>query len=232
MRFFPFAAAKTCLLCHDFVNKNVCDGCLGDLLSLSCQQNRHCPRCGGKGDGQTECGACQQTPPPFAKLHASFYYDTPLRGVLHHFKHRRALFYAPVFADLMMQRTPTWLATAKIDAVLPMPLSRERLLERGFNQSAELLRCLAVHFSWTVLPEDAVCRRHAVPQSTLPFAERQNNVKGIFSVNFDVKKRNLLLIDDVFTSGASLRELARTLKKSGAGEIFAWTLARSQVKNF
>lgn len=119
------------------------------------------------------------------------------------------------------------------DAVLAMPLSRERRLFRGFNQSDELARLIARNYSLPLLPHSTVFRRPTLPQSTLNGEERRKNVRRVFEVRGEVVKDcKLLLIDDVVTTGATLDELSRTLKRVGAGQIFCWTLARSQMKKF
>ena len=112
-----------------------------------------------------------------------------------------------------------------------MPLSKERRLKRGFNQSEALTDILAKRYGWTLLPRHAVFRRHGEPQSTLKSDERLRNIKNAFKIKAELPKAcNILLIDDVFTTGSTLNELAKTLKKSGAGKIFCWSLARPPMK--
>ena len=124
-------------------------------------------------------------------------------------------------------------ADAEIGAAWAMPLSKARRLYGGFNQADELAARLAQHYGWPLLPRDTVFRRHHAPQSTLKSDERQRNVRHAFAVQSGlVKNCNLLLIDDVVTTGATLNELARVLKRAGAGRIFCWTLARAQMKIF
>ena len=151
--------------------------------------------------------------------------------MIHQFKHLADLSMLPPLAGLMMRHAPDWLYGERIDFVLAMPLSRERRIYRGFNQSDELVSQLATHYGWQVLPRGTVSRVHGVPQSTLKGSERLRNVKNVFSVENDVfKKRNILLIDDVVTTGSTFGELAQTLKKSGAEKVFCWSLARAQMK--
>lgn len=134
-------------------------------------------------------------------------------------------------AELMRRHAPDWLETEHFDFVLPVPLSKERRLHRGFNQSEELADILSEHYGWTLLPRQTVFRRHREPQSTLKSADRVRNIKNAFEINGHIPKNcNILLIDDVFTTGSTLNELARTLKKSGAGKIFCWSLARPPMK--
>ena len=152
--------------------------------------------------------------------------------MIHQFKHLADLSMLPPLAGLMLRHAPDWLHGERIDFVLAVPLSKERRIYRGFNQSDELVLRLAAHYGWQVLPRGTVSRVHGVPQSTLKGGERRRNVKNVFSVeNNDVfKKRNILLIDDVVTTGSTFGELAQTLKKSGAGKVFCWSLARAQMK--
>ncbi|PIT13350.1 amidophosphoribosyltransferase [Snodgrassella alvi] len=144
------------------------------------------------------------------------------------FKHQRQLALLDTLAALMLAQPPQWLAQVKIDAVLAMPLSRKRLFERGFNQSQLLAAIIARHYALPVLRPDCVQRCYRPPQSTLKKSARQRNVRGVFRLNHAVKKRNLLLIDDVVTTGATITELAQTLKKSGASRIYVWTLAHPE----
>lgn len=160
--------------------------------------------------------------------------EPPVSSMIHALKHTADLSMVPPLAQVMMTHAPPWLEGTEIDAVLAMPLSKARRLYRGFNQGDELVRRLARHYGWAVLPRDTVFRRHHAPQSTLTGEQRRKNVKNAFSVSeaVRVKNRKLLLIDDVVTTGATLAELARTLKRAGAADVFCWALARSQMKKF
>lgn len=147
------------------------------------------------------------------------------------FKYLSDLSMAHPLADLMRRHAPDWLEEERTDFVLPVPLSNDRRLQRGFNQSEELAQILARHYGWTLLPRDTVFRRPAPPQSTLKGAQRVRNIKNAFEIKGHIPKHcNILLIDDVFTTGATLNELAKTLEKSGADRIFCWSLARPPLK--
>lgn len=189
-----------------------------------------CPLCAGVGDGVNPCRACVQQPPPFDRLWASVYYEPPISGIVHAWKHQRQLALTHVLAEIMIATPPPWLLDAPIDGVLAMPLSHERRLWRGFNQCDELANLLAKHYGWDCLPSDTMSRQTAPPQSTLKRDERQQNIAGVFRVARDVKKRNLLLIDDVVTTGATLAEISRMLKLAGVRSLSCWTLARTQMQ--
>jgi ComF family protein len=180
--------------------------------------------------GQISAGFCEQCQQqwPFTSLYASYRYAAPLQQMLRAFKHQRQLALLDTLAALMLAQPPQWLEQVKIDAVLAMPLSRKRLFERGFNQSQLLAAIIARHYALPVLQPDCVERSYRPPQSTLKKSARQRNVRGVFRLNRAVKKRNLLLIDDVVTTGATITELAQTLKKSGVSRIYVWTLAHPE----
>ncbi len=162
---------------------------------------------------------------------ASVYYEAPVSGMVHQFKHLGDMSMRRPLADLMRRHAPDWLDTAGIDCVLPMPLSKARRLYRGFNQSEELAESLARDYGWQVLPRQFIERAHKPPQSTLKSDERRRNVRNIFKLNKALPENcKILLIDDVMTTGATLNELAQTLKASGASAVYCWCLARSQLK--
>ena len=106
---------------------------------------------------------------------ASLYYEPPVSSMIRELKHLADLGMSRPLADLMCQNAPDWLTTEHFDFVLPMPLSKERRLKRGFNQSEALTDILAKRYGWTLLPRHAVFRRHGEPQSTLKSDERLRN---------------------------------------------------------
>ena len=224
--------AQCCVLCHDSASDGLCPGCAADLALCATDAANSCPLCFRSVIGGAVCGVCQKTPPPFERLWASVYYDAPFNAVIHQWKHLADSSLSGLLTDTMLRHPPAWLAEESFDYVLAMPLSRARRLYRGFNQSEVLAERLAQHYGWTLLPHDAVFRADAPPQSTLKSDVRWRNVKNIFKPNKPLPSDcKVLLIDDVFTTGASLHELARTLKKSGVGRVCCWTLARAQMKN-
>ena len=121
-----------------------------------------------------------EKPPRFERLWASVYYEPPVSSMIHQFKHLADLSMLPPLAGLMMRHAPDWLYGERIDFVLAMPLSRERRIYRGFNQSDELVSQLAAHYGWQVFAARTVSRVHGAPQSTLKGSERLRNVKTHF----------------------------------------------------
>jgi ComF family protein len=122
------------------------------------------------------------------------------------------------------------------DIIIPVPLHNKRLRERRFNQSALLAQEIAKRSGKAYLPDLLQRTRHTIPQQGLNYKERGKNVHGAFGVNKDhlqtLKGKAILLIDDVFTSGATLNECARVMKKAGAAAVNVLTVARVTKDEF
>jgi len=109
-----------------------------------------------------------------------------------------------------------------------MPLSPRRLAERGFNQALLIAEGLADDFSLPLHRMVLARIRETRPQTTLPWKARHDNVKGAFAATSALQGKNVALVDDVMTTGATLNEAARALKKQGATRVSAWIIARAE----
>lgn len=225
---------QICLLCHEPLTtvspfSCLCANCARDLSNLYHSATNKCPICAKASIGNVVCGACQKET-VVDRLWASLAYQVPIPALLHEFKHLKQIAYGQLFAQLMMANPPIWLPESEIDGVLAMPLSVQRRVFRGFNQCDELARYLADFYHLPLLPADTVQRLHRVPQSTLKKEQqRKQNIRSAFRVlnQQNVKNRKILIIEDVMTTGATIFELARTLRKSEASQIYVWLLARN-----
>jgi ComF family protein len=214
-----------CAVCHAWPAQPVCEPCVARFA----QPQARCRRCAlPVTAGIAECGRCLQSPPPLDACHAAVSYDFPWSALIGQFKFNGHAGWAGTFALLM--RSAPWVEPAldQADLVLPMPLSRQRLAERGFNQSLVLARALA--------PDKAdagllLKLRDTPTQAALDRKERQRNVKGAFAIEplraQQVRDRDVVLVDDVMTSGASLFTAAQALREAGARRITALVLART-----
>src|SRR6185503_15065003 len=139
-------------------------------------------------------------------------------ALVHALKFRGELALAPMLASLLKER----LGAQGVDHVVAVPLSRERLRRRGYNQAVEIARHLGK-------VELGLCERtrEAAPQTGLPFDERSRNVRGAFRCTRALPGASVAVVDDVMTTGATLEELARTLKASGAARVVNWVVART-----
>ncbi|MBI5559716.1 MAG: ComF family protein [Deltaproteobacteria bacterium] len=171
------------------------------------------------------CADCLKKNPPFVKARSAFYYEGTLLSAIHRFKYGGNMaFLKPL--SLLLSHAMT-LLNERPDIIVPVPLHKERLKKRGFNQSLLLARELAKGLSVEVDCMNLKRTLNTLPQVDLKEKERVINVKGAFTVKdpSKFKGKRVLLVDDVFTTGATVRECAKVLKKAGA-EVFAVTLAR------
>lgn len=225
-----FGETAACALCGQTGDGAVvCAICLADWDALHRAVGRHCPMCARASAGGVLCGACQKRPLPQQRTVASYRYAPPLSALIlaHKFQGQNHLYAA--LAQMMLRHTPQWPPEAAPDVILAMPLSRQRLNQRGFNQSWLLAQAVSKDLKIPLLSPFVVKRTHRPPQSTLPASERRHNVRGVFRVvrPEQMVGKNVLLIDDVMTTGATLEELARTLHQSGVASVYAWVLAKT-----
>lgn len=176
-------------------------------------------------DTQSLCGACIKQMPDFDASIAAYRFDQPVAGWIKAFKFSRQLQHVPVLADALLQAVQ---GQGMPDLLLPIPLHRTRLRERGFNQSLELARYLSRHLSVAVDAHSLCRQRETKPQSGLKARQRQRNVREAFQVVKPIAAKHVALIDDVMTSGATVSEAAYVLKQAGVERVDVWVVARAQ----
>lgn len=180
------------------------------------------------------CAACIDTPPEFDKARAAVIYNDASRQLVLDFKYGDKLHAVATFLPWLRRAGAEMLA--ETDLMIPVPLHRRRLWQRRFNQSALLARAIARDAGLPCLPDALRRKRHTVPQKGLSRSERHLNVRGAFAMRprdaDQIKGKRVMIVDDVFTSGATLNECARILKKAGAAQVFVLTLARVTREEF
>jgi ComF family protein len=155
---------------------------------------------------------------------APLVYAFPVDAAIRAFKFRRQLYYGPAFAQLLYAVRHE--LPEDVDAVLPVPLHWRRKWWRGFNQALEISRPLAGHLGLPVIHDVSRCR--ATPsQSGLSAAARASNLRGAFRVRRVLNFRHILIVDDVFTTGATANQLARTLRQAGVDKVSLAAVARA-----
>ena len=181
------------------------------------------------GPGQT-CGDCSHERPAFMKARAAVVFAGGARKLVHFFKYRKSLWLRGDFGEWLHGCFLAHYADAIFDCIVPVPVSRVKFFQRGYNQSEFLARDLGKKISLPVLPR-ALARRgnlFSATQTTLSRSERAANVARAFYVAQPklVEGRDILLLDDVFTTGATANACARALKKAGAESVRVITVAR------
>lgn len=211
---------QPCVLCGAFSSAGVwCAACDAELPRLG---TAHCPVCALPSlDGAT-CGRCLRQTPGFAHTVAAFAYAFPVDKLIQAAKFSGQLVLIERLADALAGVIHT-----RPDGIVGMPLHPLRLRERGFNQSLLLAQRIARQLNIPLLQDACTRTRNTSPQSTLPWQERGKNMRQAFACSADLGGKHIAIVDDVMTTGASIEELARTLRQAGAGQISAWVVART-----
>lgn len=218
----------------DLVFPPTCGGCgkLGQRWCAECQagvirlQPPFCDNCGQELLVGNQCSQCRHSQLACTQIRSWAVFSGPLRNAIHTLKYQRNLGLADVFTDFLLAylRDLTWL----VELVVPVPLGRQRLQERGYNQAALLARALALSAKLPYSDHSLQRRRETQSQVGLSPQERKMNVQGAFEVRTQpVDGKSILLVDDVMTSGATLNACAEALLASGASKVYGLTLARA-----
>jgi ComF family protein len=214
----------------------VCRACWAGLPSIA---EGGCPCCGKPYGGPAgpnaspanACGDCRAAPPPFLLARACLHYrdEGGGRPLVLAMKYGGRPGLAEALGRRMADEAPVRLGQGTFDLVVPVPLGRARLRERGFNQAALLARPIAGR-AGVALDERSLRRARPTPPQAGSPAARAANVRDAFALarRARVAGRRVLLVDDVFTTGATARECARTLLAGGAASVAVYTLARAE----
>jgi ComF family protein len=222
-----------CITCDAVLNdKNLrfCDYCFAKINFI---KSPLCNCCGlpyfGNNESDHLCGNCINTKAHFFSARAAGQYDGVLLNAIHQFKYKEKTAIGKTLGKLMAEYEYSSLNIKEYSLIIPVPLHLNRLRERGFNQSAMLAKVLAKKFS---IPLDVTSLKRYIytePQISLGKKEREANVKGVFEVTNKkmVKGQKIIIVDDVYTTGNTVKECARVLMKNKAKQVAVLTLARA-----
>ena len=220
-RFANLAFGGTCYLCRGAATGVLCADCDAELPRLD---DAVCPRCALPSPGGAVCGRCLVRAPAYDGTLAALSYEFPADVLVQGLKFRGELALAPLLGQMLATRLPRG---TRVDYILPVPLARARLRERGFNQALEIARQVASATGCRLAPLLAERERDTAPQVDLPLDARARNVRGAFRSTALPSGAEIALVDDVMTTGATLEELAATLKRAGAARVVNWVVART-----
>lgn len=185
-----------------------------------------CEVCGLPQVRSALCNRCQQSSPAFKSLRSWTVFEFPVKNALHRLKYRRDIGMGEMLAGQMsgFVSSLNW----PVEILLPIPLRKKRLNERGYNRVGLVALPLSFKLGLAYSPDVLTRAKETRSQVGLSVMERQENVQGAFRTNSKkVEGRICLLIDDVSTTGATLSSAAETLYKSGARDVYAVTIARA-----
>jgi len=225
-----FFLPQHCVVCGTYVSQllpfPLCEECQAKIVYF---REAICLRCGRAlpFPRALVCHHCRRFPFPFEYARAVAVYASPLREALHAFKYTGVISLAKFFGDLLVEYCEANPFLCQVDCILPVPLHPQREKERGFNQSLLLAQELSRVFHLPVLTRGVSRIKPTLPQTGLSMRERRRNVQGAFQVEDrkSVYRRDILIVDDVLTSRATVASLAQTLKRAGCGRVLVLALA-------
>ena len=226
---------RYCLVCNISLNNTerraLCSDCTTKITFIN--QDTSCPRCGldlgPYVQTDTLCQECHAHPPRFTRAIAVAGYDGVIREAIHKFKYAKERVLLDELSGLLIAR---WQGVTQllpqIDMIMPAPLYRGKLKERGFNQSQLLAERLSQATGIPLEIDNLIKTRSTPDQAGLDSVDRKKNLIDAFEVTNPkaVDGKNILLIDDVLTTGATASEISHTLKKAGAKNVYVLVLAR------
>lgn len=231
-----FLLPTSCIGCQEFQTATICQKCRKRLKDS--QVNR-CVQCAIQITPQEKnslCYKCQKKQPPFDATFCLDSYGGFLTEAIHSYKYQHQIAIAHGLLDAWLDIHPRELQKSQlVDVILPIPMSQEKLLRRGFNQSWELCKLfskkLKIKSNWKVLNRIHL-EGDQVSASKQERDQRLNNVFSINPNNIDlIKNKNIVLIDDVMTTGATLSVIAQLLKDFGAQSVHNWVILRTPNKS-
>lgn len=218
-----------CALCHGWGEQRVCSDCLKRWAA----PRARCARCAIDVPAATPiCGACLLAPPPYTGAVAAFDYAPPWDALIARFKFSAALDIAPALTRQLLSAIRASGASPPLpDLLLPVPLSDQRLRERGYNQAWVIARHLGKELDCPSDPHLLLRTLDTPHQLALAPDARAANVRGAFAVEplrlSALRGKSVAVVDDVLTTGATATEVSRTLLQAGAASVHIWVLART-----
>ncbi|MDH4152202.1 MAG: ComF family protein [Nitrospira sp.] len=233
--FFPIQ----CVVCGspltDDLVPHFCTSCWSTLQPMPTARCARCDRpfvspAATAYSPQHRCYACVEHPPSYTRAWTLYPYTPPLQDAIRLLKYQGKVSLVTPLANLMLTTLPQ---VDAIDLVIPVPLHHERLCQREFNQALLLADQIGRHLSISVSYTNLVRTTPTPPQTTLSRRNRLKNLRHTFAVQHpaELMNKRILLIDDVFTTGTTVNECAKTLRRSGSADVFVLTLARTIDQN-
>lgn len=214
----------TCLLCNESTPRSsvLCGPCTAELPGIV----DACDRCALPLPISGTCAHCLSRPPLWDAAIAAWAYSGTVPWLVRQFKFHRSLVHGKVLAHGLAERLCH--EAVQPDVIAPVPLHPLRLRERGFNQSLEIARPVGRRLG---VPVEALLAQRIIStaeQSGLDAGQRRRNVRGAFRVSADMRGLSVAVIDDVMTTGNTLEELVRALRRAGAQTVHVWVCARAE----
>lgn len=219
--FYP----RRCPVCHKILKETgllVCPECVGKLMQVG---KEYCMKCGKPVEKHQEyCEVCGKTSRKFTQGRAVFLYDRIMKNSLLKFKYGGRREYGRFYIKAMCHTAKSEIERWKPDVIVPVPLHRRKYRARGFNQAEYLARGIGKNFDIPVSTEILKKVKNTKSQKKLNAKDRKSNLEHAFLVYEEIKGLRILVIDDVYTTGSTMEEIAAVLQQEGAEKVYFLTL--------
>lgn len=212
-----------CILCEKYHSKYqvICDNCYKLLTPIG----HSCDICCKPLSSiyQSICADCNKNPPAFTKVFSAFVYEEPLKTLIHNFKYHRGLFVTSLLVELLLKAP---INQNDLGLIIPTPLSKNSIKNRGYNQAAILANKIAKKLK-TPYANDYLRKIINTPkQVSISGIARRNNLNNAFACS-NSNYKTITIIDDILTTGSTAHAMAQTLKNCGVEKVYIWCCARA-----
>ena len=173
------------------------------------------------------CGNCLSHHYCYDQVYSPFIYSEEMRYLIKKMKYQKKIHFANILAQLFIQKIDQFNDFQLPQVIIPIPMHTERLKQRGFNQALELSRFFASHYQLPLNYSGLIRSRHTNLQAGMTAKQRQKNVRQAFMLKEPIEYTHIALIDDVMTTGSTVNEAAKILKKNGVNKVDVWSIARA-----
>ncbi|MCU7940143.1 MAG: ComF family protein [gamma proteobacterium symbiont of Bathyaustriella thionipta] len=221
---------KHCLFCLEKTHtySDLCKHCIASLTL----NNHCCRRCAAPLEQSIEqdtvlCGDCLSHDCHYDRVFSPFLYSEEMAYLIKKFKYQQKIHYANILSMLFIQKISILKNFQLPQVIIPVPMHTKRLKKRGFNQALELSRIFASHYQLPLNYSSFIRHRYTDLQAEMSASRRQKNVQQAFLVKKPIHYSHVALVDDVMTTGSTVNEAAKVLKKNGIEKVDVWTIARA-----
>ncbi|MFK7795224.1 MAG: ComF family protein [Gammaproteobacteria bacterium] len=218
-----------CCVCgsHNKGHSGICNSCISHLPW--CLNENLCVVCAlpisVARNTNKICGECQKSPPNYDQIHANFWYQSPIDKLISRYKYLNQWENAHTLIELSVN---AFTEISKSGLVIPMPSHPARVRERGFNAVFELLKLFNKRIKFDYALDRVFRSKYTETQTGKLKSQRRKNVKGAFTVVKPFNRDHVIIFDEVVTTGATVNELSRCLKKAGVKRVTVWAIARTK----
>ena len=226
-----FSLPSSCVLCDSSVSRaiSLCESCENDLPTLK----NACKQCGlplsAAKENNVVCGHCLQTSTSIDYTLCLYHYQAPMDYLITTLKYKQQLSHAAILGHLLLDQLKHQSLEDLPDCIIPVPLHKNRLVKRGFNQSLEIVRPVSKYFDIPIDVKSIFRKKQTLAQTDLNAVQRKKNVKGCFEIptKDSLNYHHVVIVDDVVTTGSTINEMAKQLKRSGVQKVGVWSIARA-----